>query len=93
MINLGTPGSGEAHDKRRVNNPNALGTQSRIPSKKSRGKIFRRSTSKGGSAIISTANNAIKTRNERPIETRLKLLERHLFRRKIGYDTLDEGVD
>ena len=34
-----------------------------------------------------------KTRNDISIETRLGLLERHLFRRKFGYATIDEGVD
>ena len=34
-----------------------------------------------------------KTRKDRPIESRLSLLERHLFRRKFGYATLDKGVD
>ena len=34
-----------------------------------------------------------KTRNDRPKESRLSLLERHLFRRKFGYTTLNKGVD
>ena len=31
-------------------------------------------------------------RSDRPVESKLKLLERHLFRRKFGYATLDKGV-
>ena len=34
-----------------------------------------------------------KTRSDRPIEPRLGLSERHLFRRKFSYATLDKGVD
>ena len=32
-------------------------------------------------------------RNERPIESKLRLLERHLFKMNFGYATLDKGVD
>ena len=31
----------------------------------------------------------VKTNKNNPIETRLKLLERHLFRKKFGYAALD----
>ena len=34
-----------------------------------------------------------KERNDRPTESKLGLLERHLFKRKFGYATLDKGVD
>ena len=34
-----------------------------------------------------------KERGDRPMESKLGLLERHLFRRKFGYATLDKGVD
>ena len=33
-----------------------------------------------------------KTRNDTPVETRLELLQRHLFRRKFGYAILDEDI-
>ena len=32
-------------------------------------------------------------RSDRPTESKLRLLERHLFRRKFGHATLDKGVD
>ena len=32
-------------------------------------------------------------RSDRPVESKLRILERHLFRRKIGYATLDKGTD
>ena len=34
-----------------------------------------------------------KDRDDRPLESKVRRLERHLFMRKIGYATLDEGVD
>ena len=34
-----------------------------------------------------------KERSDRPVESKLKRLKRHLFMRKFGYATLDEGVD
>ena len=34
-----------------------------------------------------------KERSDRPVETKLRMLERHLFRRKFGYATLDKGLD
>ena len=32
-------------------------------------------------------------RSDRPIESKLRLLERHLFRSKFGYATLDKGIN
>ena len=32
-------------------------------------------------------------RSDRPVESKLRILERHLFRRKFGYATLDKGSD
>ena len=34
-----------------------------------------------------------KDRDDRPLESKVRRLERHLFMRKFGYATLDEGVD
>ena len=34
-----------------------------------------------------------KERSDRPVEAKLRRLERHLFMRKFGYATLDEGVE
>ena len=34
-----------------------------------------------------------KDRNDKPMESKVQRLERHLFMRKFGYATLDEGVD
>ena len=34
-----------------------------------------------------------KDRNDKPMESKVRRLERHLFMRKLGYATLDEGVD
>ena len=34
-----------------------------------------------------------KDRNDKPMESKVRRLERHLFMRKFGYATLDEGVD
>ena len=34
-----------------------------------------------------------KERSDRPVESKLRMLERHLFRQKFGYATLDKGVD
>ena len=34
-----------------------------------------------------------KNRDDRPLESKVRRLERHLFMRKFGYATLDEGVD
>ena len=32
-------------------------------------------------------------RSDRPVESKLHILERHLFRSKFGYATLDRGLD
>ena len=53
-----------------------------------------------GGALLKTALQEysrrlrdFKERSDRPAESKLKMLERHLFRRKFGYATLDEGVE
>ena len=34
-----------------------------------------------------------KERSDRPVESKIRRLERHLFMRKFGYSTLDDGVE
>ena len=53
-----------------------------------------------GGALLKTALQEyrkqlkdFKERSDRPVESKLRRLERHLFMRKFGYATLDEGVD
>ena len=53
-----------------------------------------------GGALLKTAPQEyrkqlrdFKERSDRPVESKLKRLERHLFMRKFGYATLDEGVE
>ena len=53
-----------------------------------------------GGALLKTAPQDyrrrlrdFKERSDRPVESKLRILERHLFRRKLGYATLDKGVD
>ena len=53
-----------------------------------------------GGALLKTAlqeyRNQLrdfKERSDRPVESKIRRLERHLFMRKFGYATLDEGVE
>ena len=52
-----------------------------------------------GGALLKTALQEyrkqlrdFKERSDRPVESKIRRLERHLFMRKFGYATLDEGV-
>ena len=53
-----------------------------------------------GEALLKTALQEycrqlrdFKQRSDRPVESKLRRLERHLFMRKLGYATLDEGLE